>query len=301
MEYFIVENGKQAGPFTIAQLAEKHIKSETLVWKEGMTDWTPAWKVAELKYILAEDDQQAGSAVPPVPPTTNQETEKSQPAQPVDKTEGRESEESNDKKPKKKNSYWKIILSILVVLMLILAFTNPGRDAHKQAVKEEVEKVVDKATNISDDFIFAQDMRSFAKMISNNIIDVAFDQLFEYHNYIIFSKGTVSFNGKSHNVSFGILGNVYTINADDVIKAMEKTELMNSNNPANNAGENQTGNASSDSSNLQTQLEEKANEAIDKLSDKVSKKVEDKINEKLEELNDSSNIDKIVDKILSLF
>ena len=58
MEYFIVENGKQAGPFTIAQLAERHIKSETLVWKEGMTDWTPAWKIAELKYILAEGSQQ---------------------------------------------------------------------------------------------------------------------------------------------------------------------------------------------------------------------------------------------------
>lgn len=51
MEYFIVENGKQAGPFSIAQLAEKHIKPETLVWKEGMADWTPAWKIAELKYI----------------------------------------------------------------------------------------------------------------------------------------------------------------------------------------------------------------------------------------------------------
>ena len=72
MEYFIVENGKQAGPFTIAQLAERHIKSETLVWKEGMTDWTPAWKVAELKYILAETHQQTGPAVPPVPPTANQ-------------------------------------------------------------------------------------------------------------------------------------------------------------------------------------------------------------------------------------
>mgnify|MGYP001620403763 CR=1 FL=1 len=40
MEYFIVENGKQAGPFSIAQLAEKHIKPETLVWKEGCLLYT---------------------------------------------------------------------------------------------------------------------------------------------------------------------------------------------------------------------------------------------------------------------
>ncbi len=80
MEYFIVENGKQAGPFSIAQLAEKHIKPETLVWKEGMADWTPAWKIAELKFILAEGSQQTGTAVPPVPPTANQAEEMSQPA-----------------------------------------------------------------------------------------------------------------------------------------------------------------------------------------------------------------------------
>lgn len=63
------------------------------------------------------------------------------------------------------------------MILLILAFTNPDRDTHKQAVKEEVGKVIDKATNISDDFIFADGLRSFAKMISNNMIDVAFDQL----------------------------------------------------------------------------------------------------------------------------
>lgn len=255
-------------------------------------------EIAELKYILAEGSQQTGTAVSPVPPTANQAEDMSQPAA---ETEENENGKDSDKKPKKKKSYWKFFVGLLVVILLILAFTNPGRDTHKQAVKEEVGKVIDKATNISDDFIFADGLRSFAKMISNNMIDVAFDQLFEYHNYIIFSKGTVSFNGKSHNVSFGILGKVYTINADDAIKAMENVELLNSNDSSENADDNQSANNSSDNTNLQSQLENKTNEAIDKLSDKVSKKVEDKLNEKLEELNDSSNIDKIVDKILSLF
>ena len=312
MEYFIVENGKQAGPFTIAQLAERHIKSETLVWKEGMTDWTPAWKVAELKYILAETHQQTGPAVPPVPPTANQDTESTQqPDIPVSEDE-EENEKSNnknnDKKPKKKSSGWKIIVGLLVVLMLILAFTNPGREDHEQAVKEEVSKVIDKAIssssdNTNDDFalVFEQGLRSFAKMFSNSMIDVAFDQLFEYHNYIIFSKGTINFNDKIHSVSFGILGQVFTINADDAVKAMENVELQNGNDSSENADDNQSANNSSDNTNLQSQFENKTNEAIDKLSDKVSKKVEDKLNKKLEELNDSSNIDKIVDKILSLF
>jgi hypothetical protein len=52
MKYFIVENNKQSGPFSIYELKDKGITSETLVWAEGMTDWTPAWKVDELRAFL---------------------------------------------------------------------------------------------------------------------------------------------------------------------------------------------------------------------------------------------------------
>ena len=53
MEYFIIENnGLQAGPFSLEQLVQKAITPETLVWAQGMKDWTPAWKIAELKTVL---------------------------------------------------------------------------------------------------------------------------------------------------------------------------------------------------------------------------------------------------------
>ena len=53
MEYFIIENnGQQAGPFSLEQLVQKTITPETLVWAQGMKDWTPAWKIAELKTVL---------------------------------------------------------------------------------------------------------------------------------------------------------------------------------------------------------------------------------------------------------
>ena len=68
-------------------------------------------------------------------------------SQPAAETEENENGKDSDKKPKKKKSYWKFFVGLLVVILLILAFTNPGRDTHKQAVKEEVGKVIDKATN----------------------------------------------------------------------------------------------------------------------------------------------------------
>ena len=53
MEFFIIDNnGQQAGPFSMDQLVQKGISPETLVWKQGMADWTPAWKVEDLRAVL---------------------------------------------------------------------------------------------------------------------------------------------------------------------------------------------------------------------------------------------------------
>ena len=53
MEFFIIDhNGQQAGPFSFDQLVQKGISPETLVWKQGMADWTPAWKVEDLRAVL---------------------------------------------------------------------------------------------------------------------------------------------------------------------------------------------------------------------------------------------------------
>ena len=51
--YYIVENNKQAGPFTYDQLAAKGITPETNVWTEGMANWTPASQVSELQALFA--------------------------------------------------------------------------------------------------------------------------------------------------------------------------------------------------------------------------------------------------------
>ena len=52
MNYFIIENGQQAGPFTIEQLRCKGITGETNVWREGMAQWGKAKDLPELASIL---------------------------------------------------------------------------------------------------------------------------------------------------------------------------------------------------------------------------------------------------------
>lgn len=282
MEFFIIDhNGQQAGPFSFDQLVQKGISPETLVWKQGMADWTPAWKVEELKAVL--------EAI-----RANQQQKAQQEAYQQGFQQGAAMNSNFQQQPKKKSSHFaiKMVIGLIIFILAIFAVTNPSADAHKEKVRTEASKAVEKAVGSTDNNFFSQALRSVAKMMAGSMMDEAMNQLFEYHNYIVCSTGSVEFNGKPHTVSFGILGNVYTMNADDMVKALEEA----------NVNEDQAdSDEGSFSTRMQKKLEEKANQAFDKAADKVSKKVEEKINQKLEETTDSSSIEKVIDKILELF
>lgn len=340
MEFFIIDhNGQQAGPFSFDQLVQKGISPETLVWRQGMADWTPAWKVEELKAVLEaveanqsnqntqkqEGVQQGASQQQGFQQGAYQKAQQEayQKAQQEAYQQGFQqgaAMNSNFQQPKKKSSHFamKMVIGLIIFILAIFAVTNPSADAHKEKVRTEASKAVEKAVGSTDNNFFSQALRSVAKMMAGSMMDEAMNQLFEYHNYIVCSTGSVEFNGKQHTVSFGILGNVYTMNADDMVKALESADNLHIEESESNVssdtpdmdGSNSEANVNEDqadsdegsfSTRMQKKLEEKANQAFDKAADKVSKKVEEKINQKLDETTDSSSIEKIIDKILELF
>lgn len=336
MEFFIIDrNGQQAGPFSFDQLVQKGISPETLVWKQGMADWTPAWKVEDLRAVLEaieanqsnQNAQKQEGVQQGFQQGANQQQAHQQDYQKVQQEayqqgfqQGAAMHSDFQQQPKKKTSHFamKMVIGLIIFILAIFAITNPSADAHKEKVRTEASKAVEKAVGSTDNNFFSQALRSVAKMMAGSMMDEAMNQLFEYHNYIVCSTGSVEFNGKPHTVSFGILGNVYTMNADDMVKALESADNLHieesesnvSSDTPNMDGSDSEANVNEDqaesdegsfSTKMQKKLEEKANQAFDKAADKVSKKVEEKINQKLEETTDSSSIEKIIDKILELF
>lgn len=336
MEFFIIDrNGQQAGPFSFDQLVQKGISPETLVWKQGMADWAPAWKVEELKAVLEaveanqsnQNAQKQEGVQQGFQQGANQQQAHQQDYQKAQQEayqqgfqQGAAMHSNFQQQPKKKTSHFamKMVIGLIIFILAIFAVTNPSADAHKEKVRTEASKAVEKAVGSTDNNFFSQALRSVAKMMAGSMMDEAMNQLFEYHNYIVCSTGSVEFNGKPHTVSFGILGNVYTMNADDMVKALESADNLHieesesnvSSDTPNMDGSDSEANVNDDqaesdegslSTRMQKKLEEKANQAFDKAADKVSKKVEEKINQKLEETTDSSSIEKIIDKILELF
>jgi membrane protease subunit (stomatin/prohibitin family) len=69
VEFFIAMNGKQSGPFDLVNLQRMHaigvFDGATLVWREGMLNWTRADTVIELSGIFASGRAQSGP--PPLP------------------------------------------------------------------------------------------------------------------------------------------------------------------------------------------------------------------------------------------
>ena len=335
MEFFIIDrNGQQAGPFSFDQLVQKGISPETLVWKQGMADWTPAWKVEELKAVLEaveanqsnqsnqnvqkQEGVQQGFQQQGFQQGANQQQDYQKAQQEAYQQgfqQGAAMHSNFQQQPKKKTSHFamKMVIGLIIFILALFAVTNPSADAHKEKVRTEASKAVEKAVGSTDNNFFSQALRSVAKMMAGSVMDEAMNQLFEYHNYIVCSTGSVEFNGKPHTVSFGILGNVYTMNADDMVKALESADNLHIEESESNVSSDTPNMDSSDSEDqadsdegslstrMQKKLEEKANQAFDKAADKVSKKVEEKINQKLEETTDSSSIEKIIDKILELF
>ena len=313
MKYFIIDNNEQRGPFTIDELYHLHITSETLVWNETMTDWTPAWKVQELKYILEQQHQS------PTPPTFNQPDNSRQSATPQDGREriqgqGTQSEgnfthhQQNDTLVKKKDHSKTALLACIVGILLIALFSStcPNKKKHTEAIKSEITSVIDKIQENNDEQdLFSMGFDLIAKTVTSNLVNTILDQSLQIKNYILFNKGVITFNGEEHTVSYGLLGHVFTVGDEDILKALDKDENGETENAPvldKKDSDKQSVSENKDTSIKETDKDDKNLSSVGKeLKNKVITSVGDRVKEKIQEDNDSttsSGINRIVDAIM---
>lgn len=263
MTYFILINNQQQGPYTLDELRSRNITSATLVWREGMADWTPAWKVAELVSLFHADAADNAQATPPPAHSagaagatgaattdeaaaqgrsnTNQLYADAQEDETVDHGNGYEEREEH-KSHTLRNGCIGLIL-VLAAMAIGLMATCPTEQAHREAITKEMNRFIKESTDNQGDA-----WGIIGNIISQKIVGVVVDNLIEVDNYGVCSVGSITFKGKTHRVSFGILGHVFTFDADDIQRALENggdaSDIFHS--PLNNPGDNDS--SSDDSS-----------------------------------------------------
>ncbi len=316
MKYFVIENDVQKGPFTIYELKDKHISSDTLVWTEGMENWTPAWQVPELKSLLYPGQET------PTPPPYNPQQQFDQPSDSSLVQGGSDAtgyQDPNHGQPlgearpmpgsgtptggvppmqpsgKGKRIAWVFGIIALLILMF-LVFTCPTKEQHQQAIRQELTQIFDEQNHPSND-IFEMGMSMFGKMIAGNVINTMLEEMLTYHNDVIFSKTTVRFNGRDHTVSYGFLGKVFTVNKDDV------DHYLKDHNPFGNAQGNVKDESEDEENGTAVAVDTTdqdysgINRDIDQVANTVGKIVKKQV-EKETDSTTSKGISKIIDDII---
>ena len=210
MKYFIILNGSQTGPFEVNELYNKGITPETLVWTEGMENWTPAWQVGDLKSVI------------------NSSIVRSEP--PKYEPDGPGSDKTPTPPPYKGESKRRgcgtrtlLALLILAVIGVAMIFTCPDKKAHQDVIRQEFNSAMSEKMGESKGIV-----QSVIQMGSKYVIGLAaesaLNELLTVDNYFICSVGKLEYEGREHVSSIGVLGHVFTVNKDDIVRALDKME-----------------------------------------------------------------------------
>ena len=237
-EYFILIDNKQLGPYTLDELRQRAISSSTLVWAEGMAQWTPAWQVPALRPLFntapESGSPSSGSAAPgsesPAgglgsvgrccaaapengapesagPESAAQAAPCAPPASPAS--------------PKKRRKALYIALGVLAAMLFILALTNPSKAEHRQAILDKLDEAKAQIDSIQDPMTrtIAQVMMGAGGDLATEVTRELIDKDLEYHDYVFFSTTTLHTDLLPDDIrtSKGILGHVSAVSFNDII------------------------------------------------------------------------------------
>lgn len=210
MEFFIIKNDEQQGPFTIDQLREMAIDANTPVWHNGLDDWTSAANIDELRDLLKyspshtynENEIIEEPASVATPPQWNSRMVKVA-----------ENVAPRATKPKKRRTGLWVTLGVVAALAIILTITNPKTEDHSREITNVSRSWV---TETVDNFNMNNLLGGVVKTASTWLIRSAVDEYVKVDNYVLFSIGYIDTGAEKTRVSFGILGNVFTFNKDQL-------------------------------------------------------------------------------------
>jgi citrate lyase synthetase len=94
------------------------------------------------------------------------------------------------------------VIGGIIMLVLLLAFTNPSEQEHKNSVMKTLTKSVE-STSTSNKW------EQLGQNLGIMIVERFVDNAVKRNNFILFSFTKATYQGETKNIGFGILGKVY--------------------------------------------------------------------------------------------
>ena len=325
MNYFIIVNDQQQGPFTIDELKLRGIAPDTLVWAEGMPQWMPASQVDELKTSF-QNEADGNTATPPPPPLDVARPLPQQPQSAPDsqaetvrqvlevQAEERKREAEERKKRRRRNC--RIAAAAAVVLLFILALTNPGKGEHRQAILNRIDTTTEQIDDIDNPTLrsIAKAMTSIGGRAVNEALKTMIDDHLEYHNYLFFSTTTLhsALLDKDMRCSTGWLGHVSASDISDITTQIVLEEITKSNggglktDPSSLSDSDNAKASEEQITNLITKAVKQSGVSVDSLTKKVSDHIADEVSQQVKkevtenaDSSTASGVSKVINQIIS--
>ena len=228
MEFHLIRNGKQEGPFTVEELGQHGITPESEVWAPGMADWKQAGDVPELTAVLQRAEFEAAqqaSRVAEGQATTGQPYE---PTTPPGYFPSQTPPRVPVEEPKKKRGCtpWLIAALILAIVFATMVFTCPDRQDHETAIQEvtkawvgdKVDENLGSITGVGG--VFGELINKALKELTGFGTDKVISNYLDVKNYVVCSVGRMAIGDNEEKmVSLGVFGHVFTFGKDDIEKA----------------------------------------------------------------------------------
>lgn len=126
-EYFIFKGQDTIGPLSKLKLFSKNITRDTLVWFEGLSEWTRAGDVEELADLFSSKQ-----VPPPLPRQTT-------PIQSLSESTYQRYKATSEFEPKQKKKSTKIVLWCVGVFVFLLVLTAIGYYYYEQNERQEIQ------------------------------------------------------------------------------------------------------------------------------------------------------------------
>ena len=228
MEFHLIRNGKQEGPFTVEELSQQGITPESEVWAPGMADWMQAGDVPELTAVLQRAEFEAAQQAARV---AENQTPTGQPYEPPvapSQVPPQVPRYGGPAEPEKKSGCtpWLIAGLILVILFGTMVFTCPDRNDHEAAIQEvtkawvgdKVDENLGAITGVGG--VFGDLINKALKELTGFGTDKVISNYLDVKNYVVCSVGRMSIgDNEDKMVSLGVFGHVFTFGKEDIEKA----------------------------------------------------------------------------------
>ena len=178
-----------------------------------------------------------------------------------------------------------------VVLLFILALTNPGMAEHRQSILDRVDTTSQQLNNIDNPAVRSL-TKAMARMgggATKDILKEMIDDHLEYHNYVFFSTTTLhsSLLDKDTRCSTGYLGHVSAAGISDITTQIILEEMAKANNgnlnidPSELADSDKTKSPEEQIATLITKAIKKDGTNVDSLTKKVSGQIANEVSKQV--------------------